>query len=259
AGALHVFGWACFSLSMAWLFTPEASLFGALSDGFVSMEYLGSGGAALIAWSLLLFNTGRGLKAGALSSAAGLMMLAFVRGALLSLGEPEPVFGQIIFVEMIAFAGAASVAYLIGVGDAALVSRFVDGAKSLWGAPHWVFWWVTLILSPVNMGGLFFLDHPIGQAATLSIVLVVLWNMPMLMMERGVSKATSMPHVPPFVLATAFILASLLGLAGEPVKEGTPLYVFAWTYVAVNAVSIGFDIIDSVRWIAGERAIISPR
>lgn len=262
ASFLLAFGWFCFSVSLSYPFVPNSFIYDILSEGPISMEFLGSGGAALIAWSLMLFNADNAsVKTIAMASAVGLMSLSVVRIVTLWLFDAPSSFEALLVPELLTFGSLATAVYVIGLGDTQIVSRFVDGAKSLWGAPRWVFWWVMAVLTPANMGGFLFLDHPVGVAMSISIIVVILWNVPMLIMQRGISRATSIPHLVPFALAVAYTLGALFGLVGDKaaIAPGSALFYFAWFYVVVNVISIIFDAIDSVRWVAGDRATIPPR
>ena len=53
---LMAFGWLCVSVALAFPFVPDSPVHQIMSEGPISMEYLGSGGAVLIAWSLILLN-----------------------------------------------------------------------------------------------------------------------------------------------------------------------------------------------------------
>jgi len=260
AGFLLSIGTLLTAVSAAFLFAPQSPAFGLIENNSISAMGLGTAGALATAWSLVLFNSQAGdQRPFAMASAAGLALLAFVRFSYVVLSDAPGAFLQVELLEGVVFAVLAIVFFCIGLGDLKIIDRFVQGAQSLWGAPRWVFFWVMFILTLVNMASLFFLDHPIGVATLLGLLYIVMFNMPMLLMQKGVSRATSIPHVLPFALGVLLVAVWLFSDLTSGLEAGSALFYYAWIVLIVNSISLLLDILDSVRWVWGDRAPIPPR
>lgn len=260
AGFLLLVGTLLTAVSAAFLFAPQSSVFGLIENNSISAMGLGTAGALTTAWSLVLFNSKAGdQRPFAMASAAGLALLAFVRFSYAVLSDAPSEFLQVEFLEGIVFTVLSVVFFCIGLGDLKIIDRFVRGAMSLWGAPRWVFFWVMFILVPVNLASLFFLDHPIGVATLLGFLYIAMFNMPMLLMQQGVSRATSIPHVLPFALGVMLVAVWLFSDLTTGLEAGSALYYYAWILLITNSISLILDILDSVRWVLGDRAPIPPR
>lgn len=247
-------------LSAAYLFFPAAGAFDVIENSPIAALGLGTAGALATGFALVIFNSFHNSQRSiAMSAAAGLALLAYFRYSyyFMAMGPDDFLFLE--FIEAVAFTSLALIFFFVGLGDMNIGARFVEGAQSLWGAPRWVFFWVMFVLTPVNMAGLFFLDHPIGVATILSLIYIMLFNMPMLLMQKGVSRATSIPHVPPFLLIVVFAGWLLLGSTALTPDTGSALFYFIWCLFVVNLISLALDIVDSIRWVFGDRAVIPKR
>ncbi|MCG7491979.1 hypothetical protein [Thalassobius sp. Cn5-15] len=116
--------------------------------------------------------------------------------------------------------------------------------------PLWVQIWVGLILIPMNLLPLAFLDQPnAGLIAALSIG-GMLPNMLIMALDRGISKAMSISHLL-FWIPLVVIVSKELAMG-----ELTPVYTaFLGILLMVDLVSLGLDIPESIKWLRGERAI----
>ena len=110
--------------------------------------------------------------------------------------------------------------------------------------------WVALILVPVNAASLGFLAHPGGGWIALLAVGAMLLNLPIMLRERGLSKAMAWPHLllwPPLLLLVLYRL-----------QFGAPTPGFArylWLLLAVDLVSLLLDFRDARHWLRGERQV----
>ena len=120
--------------------------------------------------------------------------------------------------------------------------------------PGWVQVWVALILMPVNLLPLYFWakGEPFwGLIAILSVGGMAL-NLPILLMERGLSKAMSLPHVllwTPLVI----VLAQAVFTGGDGPSDVQDIALIV--LLVVDLVSLTFDYPDAVKWWRGDRAI----
>ncbi len=120
--------------------------------------------------------------------------------------------------------------------------------------PGWVQAWVGLMLIPANALPFFLLDSWSGRAAALAALLVVVTNVPIIWAASGMSRAMSLPHLlawTPLEVALALRLSGVFG-AVSPTKAEIVLAVLL---LVVNGVSLVFDMLDSWRWLRGERDI----
>lgn len=120
--------------------------------------------------------------------------------------------------------------------------------------PGWVQGWVGLILIPANVLPFFLLDSWSGRAAALAALFVVATNVPIMWVASGMSRAMSLPHLLawiPLETALALRLSNLVGTV-PPTSGEVALAVLL---LIVNGVSLVFDMLDSWRWLRGERDI----
>tara|TARA_R110000851_G_scaffold61364_4_gene141474 strand:- start:1157 stop:1543 length:387 start_codon:yes stop_codon:yes gene_type:complete len=115
--------------------------------------------------------------------------------------------------------------------------------------PLWVQLWVALILVPVNAASLFFLTHPAGAWLALMAVGAMLCNGVLMLVERGFSKVMALPHV----LIWTPMLGLILWLLNQDIAESYRSYLIV--LLAVDVVSLILDVIDSRKWLSGDRKI----
>ncbi len=124
-----------------------------------------------------------------------------------------------------------------------------DILHSFRAMPLWVQVWVALVLVPVNVASLLFLDAPNG--VTIAVLANgALWlNGGIMLYERGLSRLMALPHLllwTPLVMILAVTLSK--GIAGEAVA-------FFWALLVINLISLGFDYVDFWKWLQGQREV----
>ena len=131
------------------------------------------------------------------------------------------------------------------------MNRLLDVWRSFRALPLWVQLWVGVVLVPVNLAPYSMLDTATGRAGAWAMGVVILFNVPILLWERGMSKLLSLPHLLAWIPLCGW-LATRLGSGASLSSAETAL---AWALFVVNLISLAFDAIDSVKWLRGDRAI----
>lgn len=121
--------------------------------------------------------------------------------------------------------------------------------RSLRSLPLWVQIWVVGVLVPVNAAAFFLLDTAAGVATAWAALFVVATNMPIMYWYGGMNRAMSIPHLMAWGPLQVWLVLRLIE-ADAPV--GIELF-YIWLLLLVNGVSLVFDLIDSWRWLRGER------
>ncbi|SOH93215.1 hypothetical protein SAMN06273572_1011070 [Monaibacterium marinum] len=113
--------------------------------------------------------------------------------------------------------------------------------------PMWVKLWMMLILGPINMATLAYLDQPMGITIAALAWGGMLISVGILIRDRGFSKLVSGGHVltwPPLVLLLIF---------ARP--DGSDSYgLFLTALLLVDAVSLIFDTNDLRLWFLNRRS-----
>ena len=127
--------------------------------------------------------------------------------------------------------------------------------RDIWGSfrrlPLWVQVWVGVILVPVNMAPLLFPGAPYVLWVGLLSIGGMMPNLPIMLMEAGLSKRMALPHLViwlPLVVLLGWILASAEGL--EPSYR-----LMLILLLGVDLISLSFDLPDAVKWYRGDRDI----
>lgn len=125
---------------------------------------------------------------------------------------------------------------------------FFDIWSSFRSLPLWVQIWVALILVPINMAPLFFIDQPSGIMIAILAIIGIAPNIGVIIMERGFSKLMALPHLLPWSILIAILLINR--------PEGSQAYqIFLWALLIINTVSLLFDYPDAYKWWKGDRNI----
>ena len=115
--------------------------------------------------------------------------------------------------------------------------------------PLWVQAWVSFILVPVNAASLAFLSEPWGLWLAAMAVGAMLLNGVIMLAERGFSKLMALPHV----LIWTPMLGLVLWLLAQDIAPAYRIYLLI--LLAVDVVSLIFDVIDTRKWVSGDRNI----
>ena len=132
-----------------------------------------------------------------------------------------------------------------------LALRLRDCMASFQALPCWVRPWVAVVLVPVNIAPFFFLETSTVQAAAWASAFVAVTNLPIMLQQRGMSRLMSLPHLVAWIPLVAWLLVRMAGAEPLEMAETT----LAWALITVNSLSLGFDGVDTWRWLAGERDI----
>ncbi|WP_414433074.1 hypothetical protein [Alcanivorax sp. IL2] len=125
--------------------------------------------------------------------------------------------------------------------------------RSLRSLPAWVQIWVVGILVPVNVLPFFLLDTRVGMAAALAALFVAATNGPLMWIYRGMNKVLSIPHLIAWAPLEIYLLM-LLADSGFRAEAGDVELGLAVLLLTINGISLVFDVIDSAKWMAGDRA-----
>jgi hypothetical protein len=138
--------------------------------------------------------------------------------------------------------------------SSAIGRRQGDIWHSFRSLPTWVQLWVGIILVPANALSFALLDHWAGRIAAIAAAAVVATNLPIMWVERGMSRLMSLPHLLIWGPLEWVLFLRLTERAGPlPVGAGERLFVIF--LLGVNGISLAFDAADTWRWLRGERAV----
>lgn len=133
------------------------------------------------------------------------------------------------------------------------MDRLNDIWRSWRSLPLWVQIWVAGILVPVNVLPFFLLDTRVGMAGALASLFVVATNGPLMWIYRGMNKVLSIPHLVAWGPLAIYLLM-LLADSGFRAEAGTLELGLAVLLLVINGISLAFDVMDSAKWAAGDRA-----
>jgi len=108
--------------------------------------------------------------------------------------------------------------------------------------------WVALILVPVNMLSLLFLNEPKGILIAALAVGGMMPNIAIMLAERGLSKMMALPHLLIWIPLLLILWSQLGAVTGG-------YQTFLWLLFAVDGLSLAFDIPDAWKWWKGDRAV----
>lgn len=111
--------------------------------------------------------------------------------------------------------------------------------------------WVIVILVPANLLPLAFVSEPYGLWVAVLSVGGMMPNLPIMLMERGLSKRMALPHV--VIWTPLVVLIGWLLLSDQILNDG-----YRWMLIAlliVDLVSLAFDYVDAAKWRAGDRDV----
>ncbi|WP_170549060.1 hypothetical protein [Ruegeria conchae] len=115
--------------------------------------------------------------------------------------------------------------------------------------PLWVQIWVAVILVPVNLMPLFFLDQPQGVLIAALAITGMALNLPIMIAARGMSEAMALPHILCWV-PLVIVVVGLLSAA----ETLNPTYIrFLWLLLIVDVISLVFDVRDAAHWMRSRK------
>lgn len=116
--------------------------------------------------------------------------------------------------------------------------------------PLWVQVWMVAVLVPVNFFGFAMWDTELGRMVAIAAVIGIGPNLFVMLRERGFGNTMALPHLAPWTVLVIWLLIRLTGDEAPTDAEAA----FGWIVVVVNAISLGFDCRDAVKWLKGDRA-----
>ena len=112
--------------------------------------------------------------------------------------------------------------------------------------PAWVQIWVALLLVPINMAAVFFIDQPSGVWIAILAIGAMMLNMPVMLYDQGFSKLMAFPHLIPWTILVLWIAFA------RPVGSAT-YDSYLWILLITNIISLAFDFPDALKWWKGDR------
>lgn len=126
--------------------------------------------------------------------------------------------------------------------------------QSMAGLPRWVQLWLPLLFG-TNMAALAFLDTEVGRYTALAFAVVCAFNMPMMLIQRGLTRLLAFPHFA-WLPLLVYLYGQLWG--ADPLPAGAVRH-YATLVFAFNTVSLLFDAVDAAKWLRGGREVLGLR
>ncbi len=111
--------------------------------------------------------------------------------------------------------------------------------------------WVALILVPVNVASLAFVGQDWGMVIAAAANGAMLLNLPIMLVERGLSRAMAWPHLAIWTPMLGLLLWLWAGGNWPPGAFGGYLAIL----LVVDGISLVLDLRDAVQWLKGARAV----
>ncbi len=123
--------------------------------------------------------------------------------------------------------------------------------RSMAGLPRWVQLWLPILFT-TNMASLAFLDTDIGRYTAMAFAVVFTVSMPMMLIQRGMTRLLAFAHVVwlPLVI---YLFDRLWG--ADPIEAGT-VRTYALLVFSFNTMSLLFDVVDAAKWLGGRREVL---
>jgi hypothetical protein len=122
--------------------------------------------------------------------------------------------------------------------------------QSFRGLPLWVQIWVAVILVPVNLIPLFFLDQPQGVLIAALAITGMALNLPIMIAARGMSGAMALPHI----LCWVPLVIVVVGLLSAAETLNSAYVRILWLLLIVDVISLVFDVRDAAHWMRSRKA-----
>jgi hypothetical protein len=123
--------------------------------------------------------------------------------------------------------------------------------KSMMGLPLWVQLWLPVLFG-TNLASLAFLDTEVGRMTAIAFTVVCLFNLPMMFVQRGLTRLLAIPHFA-WLPLLVYLYGQLLG--AEPLRAGS-VRTYALVVFGCNTFSLLFDVIDTFKWFRGQREVL---
>lgn len=107
--------------------------------------------------------------------------------------------------------------------------------------------WLACLLVPLNLGGFAFAPNPVGVWAGILGLAGLAPAFALLLRDRRFSRAMAAPRIAPFAASAGLMFWVMTG----PTAPVGALAIFAWALAITNAISVVFDIRDTVLWSLG--------
>lgn len=255
---LLLLGTALFLAYPAYLSAPTAVAESLPFESTFAYYMLGNAGALLAVWALMILNandTGVPRKAFLVSSALGFFLVAFVR--LITLMASPAEFSDLklaLGVELVAFSAVSLIIFKGALPKMSLVQHMTTIHSSARSLPMWVRIWAFGILMGVNLASFLFMGHPIGMWAAMSAVFILVLNPAVLFLESGISKATAISHLFPWIPLQIYLVLWISGSFTTP-QPSAAVITYAWVLFVANSISLAFDLMETVYWLRGDRGV----
>jgi hypothetical protein len=118
--------------------------------------------------------------------------------------------------------------------------------------PLWVQLWLAVILLPANLLSLFLLDYPSARMIAFAALFALGSNMLLLYWYGGFNRLMAVPHL--LVWGPLQVMLPIYLAGSAPTPNLNEVNYVCWV-LAVNGISLFFDILDSWRWLQGERQL----
>ena len=130
-----------------------------------------------------------------------------------------------------------------------LIRRFIASNQSFRRLPLWVQLWILLGLGGVNIAAFFLTEFPTGYWAAWATAFIIAVNAPMVLIQQGYGKILAIPHLMAWIPLWVFAASRLAG------DISTAEQIYAVLLLTVNGISILFDLVDTRRWLGGDRGV----
>ncbi|MDZ7938137.1 MAG: hypothetical protein U5M53_07610 [Rhodoferax sp.] len=137
-----------------------------------------------------------------------------------------------------------------------MLPRMMRIWQSFRSIPLWVQVWISVFLFPVNAASLALTHWDTGFWAACAFAVVGISNIAMLLIQSGLSRLMALPHVVAWLPLQAYLLQRLVGHGHEDLGSSESTYTMI--LFSINAVSLGFDLLDSWKWLRGARDVRRP-
>lgn len=123
---------------------------------------------------------------------------------------------------------------------------------SFYELPLWVRVWTFIILAPVNLASIFFLDNPCATLIAILAVSGILLNMIPMFIYRGFTDAMTISHVVLWIPLVAILLFELFIFDSILSAEH---FTFLLLLLICDVISLAFDIPDFILFLRNKKII----